>query len=79
MCLCFPVFGCCLLSNRKSVIHLHVELGALSREPLFCSRAGVMVMNAELKSTVKFWQGKCSASRVSVCFWVFLVCFLWSN
>src|SRR4029434_11313041 len=42
---------CGLLSDRKSVIHWQVESGTLSWESLSCSRAGMMVLKAELKST----------------------------
>ena len=48
---CFPSFTHCLLSDRKSVIHLQIESGKLSCEILSWSRAGIMVLNAELKST----------------------------
>ncbi|KAF7643464.1 hypothetical protein LDENG_00239040 [Lucifuga dentata] len=46
---CLPSLTCCQLSDRKSVIHLQVESG--SWESLSCSRAGMIVLNAELKST----------------------------
>ncbi len=46
---CLPSFMCCLLSDRTSVIHLHVESGMISWESFSCSRAGIMV----LKSTKK--------------------------
>ncbi len=36
---CFPSFMCCLLLDRKSVIHLQVESGTLNWESLSCSRA----------------------------------------
>ncbi|CAB1422356.1 unnamed protein product [Pleuronectes platessa] len=36
---------------RKSVIHLQVESGTLSRESFSCSRFGMIVLKAELKST----------------------------
>ncbi|XP_071378770.1 scavenger receptor cysteine-rich domain-containing protein DMBT1-like [Centroberyx affinis] len=37
--------------QRKSVIHLQVESGTLSWDSLSCSRAGMIVLKAELKST----------------------------
>src|SRR4029434_7994090 len=52
----FPSLTCCLLLDRKSVIHLQVESGTLSWESLSCSRAGMMVLKAELglKGTIPF-------------------------
>ena len=38
---CFPSLTCCLLSDRKSVIHLQVESGTLSWESLSYSNDGV--------------------------------------
>lgn len=43
----FPGFTTCFLSDGKSVIHLQVELAALS---LSCRHSGVSVLKAELKS-----------------------------
>ena len=37
--------------RRKSVIHVKLESGTWSWESLSCSRAGMMVLNAELEST----------------------------
>src|SRR4029434_10371696 len=60
----FPSLTCCLLSDRKSVIHLQVESGTLSWESLSCSRAevhkqdpgvgscGVQVLENEVKGHV---------------------------
>lgn len=50
---CLPSFTYCFLSLRKSVIHLQMELGTLSLRSLSCSRAGMMVLKAKLKSTNK--------------------------
>jgi len=49
--MCFPSSICCFLSDRKSVIHLQVESGTLSWESFSSSRAGMIVLKAELKST----------------------------
>ena len=40
--MCFPSFKCCLLSDRKSVIHLQMESGMCSWEGLSFSRTRIM-------------------------------------
>jgi len=48
--ICFPSITCCFLLDRKSVIHLQVESGMLHWESYSCSRTGLIVVTAELKS-----------------------------
>ena len=45
---CFPIF---MRGFRKSVIHLQVESSMWIWESVACSRAGRIVLKAELKST----------------------------